>query len=234
MYLINRMAKSHTRKVRSSTKKSRGAHMGLKKLRGSFNHMEKFVEHLRPKAKHSFSDAVSAYKSEWHRVFKKEISPADASSYLKFRFGLKGKKGMTRRSHMRGGAAPLGGAPLDYSLRAGVNGAYGQFPSYQQEGLDRYYGSALSADCGKPNGFPTDGSAASQKGGGLFDGIRFFAASAPPGMGQIASSDSRGSLPFPSSDPVGQPALRNPPTSYITQAPMSTWVRSNTTDIYKN
>lgn len=212
--------------------------MGLKKLRSSFDHMEKFVEHLRPKAKHSFSDAVSAYKAEWHRVFKREISPADASSYLKFRFGLKGKKAMTRRSHMRGGAhagGPLAGAPLDYSLRAGVNGAYGQFPSYQQEGLDRYYGSALSADCGKPNGFPTDGSAASQKGGGFMDGIgipRIFAATTPPSMGQVASSDFRGSAPFPPSDQTGLPAIRNPPTSYITDAPMQPWARSPATDIY--
>ena len=232
------MAKSHTRKVRSSTKKSRGAHMGLKKLRGSFDHMEKFVEHLRPKAKHSFSDAVSAYKTEWHRVFKKEISPADASSYLKFRFGLKGKKGMTRRTHMRGGAlagAPLGGAPLDYSLRAGVNGAYGQFPTYQQQGLDRYYGSALSADCGKPNGFPTDGSAATQKGGGMMDGLfRPLLSSNPPNFAYATMMDMKGTAPYPSSDPTGQPALRATNMSYITNAPMATWARGTSTDMYKN
>lgn len=230
------MVKSHTRKVRSSTKKSRG-HMGLKKLRGSFDHMEKFVEHLRPKAKHSFSDAVSAYKTEWHRVFKKEISPADASSYLKFRFGLKGKKAMTRRSHMRGGAlagAPIAGAPLDYSLRAGVNGTYGQFPTYQQEGLDRYYGSALSADCGKPNGFPTDGSGATQKGGSLAGAFfRPLLSSSPPNIGYTTMmTDIKGTAPYPSSDPTGHPALRNPPTSYITNAPMASWNRSTTTDIY--
>lgn len=229
------MVKSHTRKVRSSTKKSRG-HMGLKKLRGSFDHMEKFVEHLRPKAKHSFSDAVSAYKTEWHRVFKKEISPADASSYLKFRFGLKGKKGMTRRSHMRGGAyaaTPLGGAPLDYSLRAGVNGVYGQFPTYQQQGLDRYYGSALSADCGKPNGFPTDGSSASQKGGGLLDGMRLFPSSTPPNMIQTADVNFKGTAPaIPSADPVGLPPLRTTASSYITTAPMAFFNRSIPPDMY--
>jgi hypothetical protein len=238
MYLIIRMAKSHTRKVRSSTKKSRSSHMGLKKLRSSFDHMEKFVEHLRPKAKHSFSDAVSAYKTEWHRVFKKEISPADASSYLKFRFGLKGKKDMTRRSHMRGGSlggAPLAGAPLDYSLRAGVNGTYGQFPTYQQQGLDRYYGSALSADCGKPNGFPTDGSAATQKGGGMIDGLfRPLLSSNPPNIAYTTMmTDIKGTAPYPSSDPTGLPAIKNPPTSYITNAPMATWARTTSTDIYR-
>lgn len=213
--------------------------MGLKKLRGSFDHMEKFVEHLRPKAKHSFSDAVSAYKAEWHRVFKKEISPADASSYLKFRFGLKGKKGMTRRTHMRGGAhvPPLGGAPLDYTLRAGVNGAYGQFPTYQQQGLDRYYGSALSADCGKPNGFPTDGSAATQKGGGgMLDGLfRPLLSSNPPNFAYATMmTDLKGTARYPSSDPTGQPALRATNMSYITKAPMATWARGTSTDMYKN
>ena len=231
------MAKSHTRKVRSSTKKSRGAHMGLKKLRASFDHMEKFVEHLRPRAKHSFSDAVSAYKAEWHRVFKREISPADASSYLKFRFGLKGKKGMTRRSNMRGGAvagAALAGAPLDYTLRAGVNGPYGQFPSYQQEGLDRYYGSALSADCGKPNGFPTDGSGATQKGGGMMDGLfRPLLSSNPPNFAYATMmTDVKGTTPFPSADPTGQPALRTMNASYVTKAPMATWARGSTADMY--
>jgi hypothetical protein len=231
------MVKSHTRKVRSSTKKSRGAHMGLKKLRGSFDHMEKFVEHLRPKAKHSFSDAVSAYKTEWHRVFKKEISPADASSYLKFRFGLKGKRGMTRRSHMRGGAysaTPIAGAPLDYGLRAGVNGVYGQFPTYQQQGLDRYYGSALSADCGKPNGFPTDGSAATQKGGGLMGSLfRPILSTTPPNIAYTTMmTDIKGTTPFPNSDPTGMPPIRTPPASYITNAPLATWNRAAVTDIY--
>jgi len=231
------MVKSLTRKARSTSKKSRAAaapHMGLKKLRSSFDHMEKFVEHLRPKAKHSFSDAVSAYRDEWHRVFKREISPADASSYLKFRFGLKGKKAMTRRSKMRGGSAhgglPLGGAPLDYQLRAGVNGVYGQFPSYQQEGLDRYYGSALSADCGKPNGFPTDGSAASQKGGGMMDGL--FRPLMPGAAGHISMMELKGVAPYPSADPVGTGAVRTMPTSYIANAPMTSWARSSATDIY--
>jgi len=206
--------------------------MGLKKLRASFDHMEKFVEHLRPKVKHSLSDAISAYRAEWHRVFKREISPADAASYLKFRFNLKGKKGMTRRSRMRGGslAAPLGGSPLDYQMRAGVSGVYGQFPSYQQEGLDRYYGSALTADCGKPNGFPTDGSAASQKGGGMMDAL--FRPLIPGAAGHIPMMEFKGVAPYPSPDPVGQPALRTMPNSYITNAPMASWARSPATDIY--
>ena len=89
-----------TRKMRSVTHK-----MGLKKLRAAFGSMEKFVSGLKEKSKHSFSDAVSDYRDEWRRVFKRDISPADAAAYLKFRFGLKGKKALTRRTKkMRGGS----------------------------------------------------------------------------------------------------------------------------------
>ena len=222
------MVKRQTRKMRS-----KGApKMGLKKLRSAFDHMEKFVNKLKPKAKHSFSDAVSEYRAEWQKVFKREISPADAASYLKFRFGMKGTAAMTRRSKMRGGALgsmPIAGAPLDYTMRAGVNGVYGNFPSYQQEGLDRYYGSSLSADCGKSNGFPTDGSGAqAQVGGGILDGLmRPLQGAIPPVAGYVPLMvDYKGSKPYPSSDPVGNPPIRNLPASYITNANMSSWSRS--------
>ena len=233
------MAKSHKRKVRSSTKKSHtGSHspMSLKKLRSSFDHMERFVEKLRPTSKHSFPDAVSSYKEEWRRVFKREISPADAAAYLKFRFGLKGKKGLTRRHRkMRGGAAlALAGAPLDYTTRAGISGVYGNFPSYQSEGLDRYYGSAITADCGKPNGFPTDGSAASQAGGGIMEGLfRPIVAGSPPYAGYVPMMEFKGVKPYPSADAVGVPPLRTAPTSYISNADTQPWNRSHTQDIYK-
>jgi len=234
------MAKSNTRKVRSSTKKSRAPAMGLKKLRAAFDTVERFVEALRSKAKHSFSDAVSDYREEWRRVFKREISPADAAAYLKFRFGMKGKKGMTRRQRMRGGASPIAGAPLDYSLRAGVDGPYGQFPSYQSEGLDRYYGSALTADCGKMNGFTTDGSAASQaggnrqKGGSIMDSLfRPIAAGSPIPMGYIPMMEYKGVKPYPTADPVGPAPTRTAPATYISNANTQPYTRSALNDIFR-
>ena len=228
------MVKHQTRKVRGKsatkgTKDTSGTKMGLKKLRSAFDHMEKVVNKLKPKAKHSFQDAVSEYRSEWQKVFKRDIPPAEAASYLKFRFGLKGTAAMTRRGRkMRGGALPISGAPLDYTTRAGVNGVYGNFPSYQQEGLDRYYNSALSADCGKSNGFPTDGSRASQTGGGMMDALfRPLEATAPVNsLQQIQMVDIKGVKPFPSSDPVGTPPLRTTNTNYLTNASMSHWARS--------
>jgi hypothetical protein len=229
------MVKGQTRKMRANTKKMHAPKMGLKKLRASFDSMEKFVDSLSSKVKHSFSDAVIAYKNEWRRVFKHEISPADAAAYLKFRFKLKGKSAMTRRTKMRGGgyaATPIGGAPLDYQTRAGLSGVYGNFPSYQQEGLDRYYGSALSADCGKPNGFPTDGSAASQK-GGSFNALFRPLQSAPTSLAYTTMMETKGVAPYPTADPVGPGAIRSQPNSYITNANMTSWSRSAVTDIYK-
>jgi hypothetical protein len=73
------MVKSHTRKVRSSTKKSRNpsvgrGHMGLKKLRGSFDHMEKFVEHV------SFFDRnTEAYRSVYERPLLDEAPSLDGA-----------------------------------------------------------------------------------------------------------------------------------------------------------
>jgi len=119
-------------------------------------------------------------------------------------------------------------------LRAGVDGPYGQFPSYQSEGLDRYYGSALTADCGKANGFPTDGSSASQKGGGIMDSLfRPIAAGSPMPMGYVPMMEFKGVKPFPTADPVGPAPTRTAPATYISNANTQPYTRSALTDIYR-
>ena len=207
--------------------------MSIPQLRKAFDHMDRVVENLRKTAKHSFSDAVVIYREEWRKTFKRDLSPADAAAYLKFRFGMKSSK--TRRSRTRGGAmaGPLGGAPLDYQMRAGSTGAYGNFPTYQQQGLDRYYASSLSADCGKANGFPTDGSGASQAGGAGWDALfRPLYSSAPPSMPYQTMMEAKGQT-FPSPDPVGQPPYRTAPNSYITTANLNSHIRNFGSDMFK-
>ena len=184
----------------------------IPQLRKAFNHMDKVVEDLRSVAKRSFSDAVAKYREEWRRTFKHDLSPADASSYLKFRYGMKNAK--TRRTRMRGGAVSgaIAGAPLDYSLRPGVTGVYGNFPTQQLAGLDRYYAPAIASDCGKASGFPTDGSAASQAGGSLFDPLfRPLTSSNPPSMGYASMMTDPGKgLPlYASADPTGPGPIRS-------------------------
>jgi hypothetical protein len=223
-------SQKRTRKVRSGSKSSI---MSIPQLRKAFDHMDRVVENLRKTAKHSFSDAVVIYREEWRKTFKRDLSPADAAAYLKFRFGMKSSK--TRRSRTRGGAmaGPLGGAPLDYQMRAGSTGAYGNFPTYQQQGLDRYYASSLSADCGKANGFPTDGSGASQAGGAAWDALfRPLYSSAPPSMPYQTMMEAKGQT-FPSPDPVGQPPYRTAPNSYITTANLNSHIRNFGSDMFK-
>jgi len=189
----------------------------IPELRKAFDHMDKVVENLRKTAKHSFSDAVVTYREEWRKTFKRDLPPADAASYLKFRYGL--KTAMTRRTKTRGGSmAGSSGAPLDYQLRAGVSGVYGNFPTYQTQGLDRYYSSAINADCGKPNGFPTDGSGASQAGGGYFDGLfrPIVPTSAPSALYVGMMTDpGKGTTPYPSADPVGPAPFRMNPATIV-------------------
>lgn len=181
-------------------------------LRKAFNHMDNVVDKLRNVAKHSFSDAVKKYRDEWRKTFKHDLSPAEATTYLKFRFKMKADK--TRRvrtQSMRGGAAvgSMGGAPLDYSLRAGTSGVYGNFPAQQTAGLDRYYTPAITQDCGKPNGFSTDGSGASQVGGAAFDPMgRLFPGANPPFTVGQAYYSFQGQPSTVTADAVGTGAFR--------------------------
>jgi len=208
-----------TRRARSKPSKKQGSVLTIPQLRKAFDHMDSVVEHLKKTSRHSLSDAVAQYREEWRKTFKRELTPADAAAYLKFRFGIKHTRS-TRRSRFRGGALSptIAGAPLDYSLRPGVTGVYGNFPTYQTQGLDRYYGSAISADCGKPNSFPADPSGASQAGGGLLDGLfRPLTSNTTPGVPYTSMMEFKGVPPFPTSDPTSLSPVRQMSSSYLTQ-----------------
>jgi hypothetical protein len=213
-----------TRKVQTKVKKQTSV-LTIPELRKAFNHMDKVVEGLRKVAKHSFSDAVVSYREEWRKTFKRDLPPADAAAYLKFRFGMKSTRAMTRRSKTRGGALALAGAPLDYQTRAGVEGVYGNFPTYQTQGLDRFYGSAIAASCGT-----SDASAASQEGGGWSDSLfRPLAASAPAVAPYTTYMETlKGSPPFPSADAVSAAQLKPMPVSFIPPERVNSNIRTFT------
>lgn len=209
----------------------------IPQLRKAFDHMDKVVSNLENTAKHSFSDAVVKYREEWRKTFKRDLPPADAAAYLKFRYGLKSGATKTRRRKTRGGAIQgASGAPLDYQLRAGVSGVYGNFPTYQTQGLDRSYSSAITADCGKPNNFPTDGSAASQAGGGIIDGLfRPIIPTAPVSAPYAAmmTDPGKGTPLYPSSDAAGSAPFRQPPPAYIEPNVAGAHMRTISADVYK-
>lgn len=219
------------------TRKGNKSILTIPQLRKAFDHMDKVVLSLEKTAKHSFSDAVVKYREEWRKTFKRDLPPADAAAYLKFRYGLKSGSSKTRRRKTRGGSmAGVSGAPLDYQLRAGVSGVYGNFPTYQTQGLDRSYASAITADCGKPNNFPTDGSAASQAGGGVIDGLfRPLIPTAPPSAAYagMMTDPGKGTALYPSADAVGQPPYRANPISYVEPDKLNTHIRVHPTDVYK-
>lgn len=216
-----------TRRARDQKVQDKKAKLTIPQLRKAFDHMDKVVESLRKVAKHSFSDAVVKYREEWRKTFKHDLAPADAATYLKFRYGMKTAK--TRRSKTRGGSmAGSSGAPLDYQLRAGVSGVYGNFPTYQTQGLDRSYMSAITADCGKANGFPTDGSAASQAGGSLNGLFRPILPGTPASSAysMMMTDPGKGTAAYPSSDPTGRPELLPTPPPFIPAANFQADIRS--------
>jgi hypothetical protein len=203
--MVKRQSTRKTRKVRAT--KARKQIQTIPQLRKAFDHMEKVVERLKKSSKQPLSDAVDVYREEWRKTFKRDLSPAEASSYLKFRLGVKGSRAITRRSRMRGGmaVAPLAGAPLDYQTRPGVDGVYGNFPTHQTAGLDRYYGSAMTASCGK-----------GQAGGAWSDGLfRPLIPGAPVSTAYDAMMSVKGVGPSSSSDPVGLAPTRSMPSLYI-------------------
>lgn len=200
--MVKRQTRSKTRKLKST--KGAKQIQTIPQLRKAFDHMEKVIERLK-KSKGSLSDAVPIYREEWRKTFKRDLSPAEAASYIKFRFGL---KGMTRRK-MRGGA-PLSGAPLEYQTGPGASGVYGHFPSYQTAGFDRYYGSALTANCGK-----------GQSGGSWSDGLfRPIMTGTPVNTAYDTMMSVKGAGPTTTSDPVGPGAIRPMP---IVQIPASAY-----------
>ena len=227
-----------TRKLKKTTQSTKKHVLTIPELRKAFDHMDKVVEALRKTAKHSFSDAVVSYREEWRKTFKRDLPPADAAAYLKFRYGLKSDK--TRRTRARGGtmkggaaASALAGAPLDYQLRAGVAGTYGNFPSYQSQGLDRSYSSAINADCGKTMA-PTDVSRASQAGGAALDGLfRPILTSAPPTSSYISMMTHKGVPAYPSADPVGYAPFRPMPAAITNSTFANQALRTYGADVYK-
>ena len=131
--------------------------------------------------------------------------------------------------------APLAGAPLDYQLRAGVSGTYGNFPAYQTQGLDRYYSSAINSDCGKPNNFPVDGSQASQAGGGALDNLfRPIIPTSPPSLAQVSIMNHiKGTPPYPTSDPTGVAPFRTIPPVFTQPGFANQATRDYGADIFR-
>lgn len=139
------MVKTKT-KTRKNNKKSQKV-FTVPQLRAAFERLDKKAMELKGKDKET---QIKEFQAEWTSVFSRSVSPQAIESYLAVKHAEKGKKRTTRKS-MRGGAAPLAGAPLDFQTRPGIDGVHGNFPEYLTGGLS-FYDSinqhARMADCG--------------------------------------------------------------------------------------
>jgi len=149
------------RKTRKRVGKSRSASIpALKQSFDSLNHAVNDI--LRSSA--SPKERVKKFQEVWRRIFGRPVDSLAAEAYLKVK----------SRSHSRKqrGGASLEGAPVDFQVRPGVDGAYGSFNPYISSGFG--FGNTINQpglfqSCGTENITPnipaSMGSNAVMKGG---------------------------------------------------------------------
>jgi len=127
---------------RNKTSKKAGA-MTIPELKRAFEKVEAKVQSIRSLP---MSEQVKEFQSTWKDIFGRELDKSAAEAYLK----VKKVSKMTRKAKktMKGGAAPLAGAPIDYQTRPGIDGVHGQFPAYLDKGLIPYPEPGITQECG--------------------------------------------------------------------------------------
>jgi hypothetical protein len=97
----------------------------IPELRRSFEHMEQFVNQ-KIRSRESKEKLCKDLQKEWKAVFMKTLDKKSAMAFVEDRMN----HGTQRRTvRKRGGASPLGGAPIDYITRPGMNLAPGSIPT---------------------------------------------------------------------------------------------------------
>jgi hypothetical protein len=122
------MVHHKTRKHHRSSRKSEGIY-SIPELRRSFEHVEDFLMR-KTHSKESHNDIVKDFQKEWKKVFHKEIDKKSAEAYVDHVL-LQTKshsKTLRHTKKHKGGQAPIAGAPLDYTTRAGLYPSPGQVP----------------------------------------------------------------------------------------------------------
>lgn len=136
----------------SKTRKSKQGIMTIPALRKAFEHIETATQDLVSHSSLSTAQKVEHFQKLWKKTFYRDIDKKAAEAYLQVMVKSGKKKSKTRR--FRGGSQPLAGAPLDYTTRPGIYGAYGVFPAYVDSGF-RFYNDinndSLTLQCGKEN-----------------------------------------------------------------------------------
>jgi hypothetical protein len=143
------------------------------------------------------AEQVKKFQKAWKSVFHRPVGSSEAEAYLKMKriSGEKRNGGTRKRKGQKGGAA-LSGAPLDYSLRPGVEAShsYGNFPEYQVSGLsayDKINQEGMFQECGTKDITPNI-YASGQSGGDFTDAVhKAFMSPSEPSVPPGAFSDSQ-------------------------------------------
>lgn len=203
------VTRRRTRTRRSDTTTSKA--LTIPELKTAFDTVNKHTEELL-RAGLPQAELVKRFQALWKSVFHRPVTTEAATAYLTIKRGAKTYR-MTRKQ--RGGStAPLAGAPLDYTLRPGVEGVYGNFPAYVAQGQAFYNQinqSAIQQECGIRDTTPVvpasiGSNEVSQAGGALSDVVRLgltrpFAAAPVPGAAQDTQDYFLGRALSASSDP---------------------------------
>lgn len=126
-----------TRKARKT--KATYPPMNIPELRQAFEHIESWTRAQKEKG----SALVKAFQEEWEQTFRKPVDRDSAAAYIEHVHSEATRVPKKTRKRQSGGmAAPLAGAPLDYTVRPGLyitpgvnQGSYAQVPTYVQSGF---------------------------------------------------------------------------------------------------
>ena len=127
-----------TMKKRAKTQKSaKTAHkvLTIPELRKSLDYVTQYTSSLVKSGAKSTKEMAAAFAEEWHKVFGATLDMKTAESYIRHVMSKPtlGSKGTRRK--MRGGSAPIAGAPLDHLTRPGLDLPYGNFLKYVESGF---------------------------------------------------------------------------------------------------
>jgi len=147
--------------------------------------LRRLFEEIDGKVKANPKMSVAEFQTLWKSKFAKPIGEKEAVSYLELQKKSGGGKGTRKNRSQKGGSAPI-----DYTLRPGLDGTHGSYLPYVSSGLS-FYDSinriAMDADCGKIDTTPqiSSGMGSNEV---MKGGQRMFAASNPASIGQDAES----------------------------------------------
>ncbi len=175
-----------------SSKKGKGV-QSIPELRRSFEHIEEYINE-KIALRESKEKLIKDLRSEWSRVFLKELDKKSADAFVSERLSKKHSASRHRTHRKHGGAGaqlantytPIAGAPLDYVTRQGIYLAPGQIPDKAghlplSDGAKSSFGSFIQyVDKGFGVGIPEVGRLLDQFG---IPGQTRFPTSTPVGMG---------------------------------------------------